>query len=118
MMKDLNKIFEEWSPKDLVTGIESTVGLLRNCRNATPVDVELFLSDPAKLISKLKRFESHGLTYKNVLAHRDELAAVVGKFEKDEKPIEKGDFNLFPFLPLIKWAHQFSIGAEIELKKE
>ena len=66
MVDEVNKILEAEAPVNLVTGLEALVGLLRNARKATNIDVELFFKDHAKLYNKLKRMESTGLNYKLV----------------------------------------------------
>jgi len=65
-LKELNVILTKSSPGKLVTAMEALVGILRNVNQANNIDVELFLKDPTKLLTKFKRMESHGLTYSHV----------------------------------------------------
>lgn len=122
MIKNINIILEKNSPSDLCKGLEAVVGLLRNVNEANNIDVELFMKDPKKLLTKLKRMESHSLTFKHVSKHKEELEALKPQFEKDEipEPAEEGQqtYNINPFLPLIEWGLQFATAAEIELRKD
>lgn len=73
ILKVINEILEVERPEHLVNGLEAFVGLLRNCNQATPVDLELFFADSKKLTAKLKRMESHGLKYEYVKMHKETL---------------------------------------------
>ena len=70
MIQDVNVILEKSSPEHLITGLEALVGVFRNVNEANNIDVELFFKDPEKLITKFKRMDSHGLTYKHVNKHK------------------------------------------------
>lgn len=59
--------------------------------------------------------ESHGLKYKHVIKHKADLERVLPEFEKAPA---KGEQNLQPFAPLIRWGVAFSTAAEMQLKKE
>ena len=100
IVKGINAIFESESPTHLVNGLEAFVGLLRGCKQATPVDLELFFMDAKKLSNKLKRMESHGLKYEIVKKHKEILEEEV-KYFVDKQPESKTDFNLGPYRPLI-----------------
>ena len=97
--------------------MEALVGLLRDCNQATPVDVELFFKDHKKLSNKLKRMESHGLKYDNVKKHTDELKGILDKFVDVPKP-PKGEFNIGPMKPLIEWGINFGTAAEMDLRRD
>ena len=117
MVAGINDIFEVEHPEDLVAGIEALVGLLRDCKQASNVDVELFMKDAKKLSNKFKRMESHGLKYENVKNHKAALEAALPKFVDRPKP-PKGEYNIGPFKDLIDWGVQFATAAEMELRKE
>lgn len=53
MLKQLNKLLENESPKALVVVLEHFVALLRNKSNTKNADVELFMKDCAKLVAKM-----------------------------------------------------------------
>ena len=118
--KSINDIFETEAPADMVTGLEALVGILRNCKQATNVDLELFFADPQKLANKLKRMESHGLKYENVKKHKETMEGVLAAFKVEGVRTNKAkkEFNLLPFAPLIEWGVAFGTAAEIELRKE
>ena len=131
MIKNINKIFETESPVNLVNGLESLVGLLRNVRKANNIDVELFFKEHLKLVNNLKRKESTNLTYSNVKLHHDELVALFEEFkkplseqpepvqdEKNPKAARRKKIDIQPFAPLIEWGVEFSTAAEMELRKE
>lgn len=82
---DLNVILTKSSPAKLVEAMEALVGVLRDCNQATNIDVELFLKDPSKLLTKFKRMESHGLTYAYITKHKAELEACEDAFKRDDK---------------------------------
>ena len=116
--KGVNEIFETEAPQDMVTGLEAFVGILRNCKQATPVDLELFFADPKKLANKLKRMESHGLKYENVKKHKEIMEGILPSFVETRQNIKRQEFNLGPYKPLIEWGVAFGTAAEIELRKE
>ena len=116
-------ILTKSSPQKLVEAMEALVGVLRDCNQATNIDVELFLKDPSKLLTKFKRMESHGLTYAYIAKHKAELEASIDAFKRDNKNPGQDDqgrqqYNLFPFLSIIEWGVHFSTAAAIELKKD
>ena len=122
-LEEMNKILTTSSPKALVEGMEALVGILRNVNQATNIDVELFLKDPSKLLTKFKRMESHGLTYSHVEKHKKELEGVIDTFKQDNRNPGKDEngkqqYNLFPFLPIMEWGLEFATAAAIELKKD
>ena len=122
-IEEMNKILTTASPQKLVEGMEALVGILRNVNQATNIDVELFLKDSTKLLTKFKRMESHGLTYSHVEKHKKELEGVIDAFKQDNKnPGKDKDgkqlYNLFPFLPIMEWGLHFATAAAIELKKD
>ena len=130
MVKQLNKIFESESPVNLVNGLESLVGLLRNVRQANNIDVELFFMDHQKFYNKLKRMESTGLNYSVVKQHHDELVNILPEFrkpidqqpepiqdEKNPKAVKRKKVDIQPFASLIEWGVEFSTAAEMELRK-
>ena len=49
MIKAINLIFETEQPAALVKGLEALVGLLRDSKKATNIDVELFFKEFSKL---------------------------------------------------------------------
>lgn len=81
MIVEVNDILTKASPSALVLGLEALVGIMRNVNTANNIDVELFFSEPIKLLAKFKRMESHGLTYAHVLKHKAELDEHVKAFE-------------------------------------
>lgn len=123
MLKQLNEILNKASPEALCLGLEALVGILRNVNNANNIDVELFLKDPEKLLTKFKRMESHGLTYAHILKHKAGLEAQLPHFQNNNPNPGKDDkgkqlFNLFPFLAMIEWGVSFATAACIDLEKE
>jgi len=123
MIKEVNVILDKSSPAHLITGLEALVGVFRDVNEANNIDVELFFKEPAKLITKFKRMDSHGLKYKNIQKHKASLEAVLPEFTKNvPNPPKSADgrmnYNLNPFLPMIQWGVKFCTAAEIELKKE
>lgn len=81
MIEELNKILSRASPAPLVRALEALVGILRNVNQANNIDVELFLKDSTKLLTKFKRMESTGLTYAYVRKHKAELEAELDAFK-------------------------------------
>lgn len=72
-VKALNLLLENESPPALVRGLEIFVALLRNKANTKPVDVELFMKDSVKLVSKMSKTETTSVDLDLAIASKQEL---------------------------------------------
>jgi len=62
----------------LIQALEVVVGLLRNYGETQPVDVELFMADHAKLVSKMAKHESTAVSMDLAVNSLDKLTTLRG----------------------------------------
>lgn len=75
MIKKINKLLEDDGPVPLTKVLEHFVALLRNKAGSKNVDVELFLADHAKLVSKMGKTETNSCALAVVRAASEVMAA-------------------------------------------
>lgn len=92
------------APTTLVDGLESFVSILRNRRQASNIDVEMYFKDFSKLILKMQRLDATTLDLDIVQRHREHLALLSHGFSDPTH----ADFRTnAPYAVFIAWAQNF-----------
>ena len=92
----------------MIDVLEIFVSLLRNKEKTQSVDVELFFSDYAKLVSKMSKTETTSVSLDLVNSHHKALEGMRGNFTRSTVA---GALDLSQFEPFLEWSRNFCLAA-------